>query len=82
MSGYFLITVNLMLQAVLSAEHCAGHCDHAVHAGEDLLSGGDKMVPSHELVRHVRLQHVHVHNNLLHCLRPPVSPVTAVIFVP
>ena len=75
-----LVTLGCKWQALLiefagllAAEHCAGHCDDAVHTCADLLSRRDQVVASHELVRHVRLQHVHVHHLLLHRLCPPVS---------
>lgn len=51
-----------------------GHCEHAIHAHTRIHPSRDPVVILHGPLRHVRLEHLHVHHPLLRLLCPCVSP--------
>ena len=52
----------------------AGHREHAVHAAAHVHPVRDPVVVRHGPVRHVRVEHLHVHARVLHLLRALVRP--------
>lgn len=50
-----------------------GYCEHALHAAAGVRACRVPVVVAHGLLRHVLLEHLHVHHRLLRFLCPRVS---------
>ena len=61
----------------LLAGRDAGHREHAVHAAARVRAGRVPLVLPDGPVRHVRLEHYHVHHPLLRLLRARVRALPA-----